>query len=519
VPTLTPTADPYTLPIDIETWDAGAAFLLAANMLDPKPSPGTALLDSFFDDPVGWVHEFAPSFQLTPYQEEILRKLPEALRACVRGPHGLGKTGMAAIVVLWFTSTREARCSITGQDWKVVTTASVWRQLTKYLWPEIHKWAKRVLWVKMGWPVLGPRTGLIKLTLKLKYGQAFAAASDVPENIEGAHADFILYLVDEGKTVIPGSYDAIEGALTTVTAMALVISTPGKPEGRFYEIQVRRPGFEDWWVRHVRLDEAIAAGRIPEGWVEQRKKQWGENSAIYKNRVLGEFAADDVDGLIPNAWVEAAQLRWTPTKPRLKTGEPAPLSCVGIDVARFGHDNTTFAKRYRFWWDELDLVHGADTMEVTGKAVEILRNAGMTAHACVDVIGIGAGVVDRLREQQFDVEPFNASNHSDETDITGELTFVNRRASAWWMLRDALNPVNNYNIALPPDDELLGDLCSPHYKRMSGGKIQIEGKDEIKKRLGRSPDKGDAVVMSLANRIENYEGVVVWDDPVEIAPY
>jgi len=116
--------------------------------------------------------------------------------------------------------------------------------------------------------------------------------------------------------------------------------------------------------------------------------------------------------------------------------------------------------------------------------------------AVVDVIGIGAGVVDRLREMNMRVEPFTASAGTKRRDSSGELGFSNLRAAAAWNVREMLDPSRNAKLALPPDDELLGDLTSLHWKPVSGGKIQIESKDDVRKRIGRSTDKGDAVCMA-----------------------
>jgi hypothetical protein len=134
-------------------------------------------------------------------------------------------------------------------------------------------------------------------------------------------------------------------------------------------------------------------------------------------------------------------------------------------------------------------------MQTTGRIVAILTGHG--GYAIVDVIGIGAGVVDRLNEQKFKVVSFNASEHTDRKDSHGEFGFVNKRAAAWWNLRDLLDPDSGNNVALPPDDFLTGDLVSVHWKVMSGGKIQVESKDDIKKRISRSTDYGDSVVMAF----------------------
>jgi hypothetical protein len=117
----------------------------------------------------------------------------------------------------------------------------------------------------------------------------------------------------------------------------------------------------------------------------------------------------------------------------------------------------------------------------------------------VDVVGIGAGVVDRLREQRMNVQAFNAGNRTDWRDVSRELQFANLRSASWWNLRELLDPAQGHSIALPPDDLLTGDLTAPRWRQSSGGKILLESKEDLRKanRLGRSTDDGDAVVMAF----------------------
>lgn len=419
-------------------------------------------------------------------------------RVAVRGPHGLGKSCLASWVVLWAVLTED--------DCKVPTTASAWRQLTKFLWPEVHKWAARLRWDIIGRPPFNYRE---LLSMSIKRGdtcEAFASASDRPEAIEGAHARRVVYIYDEAKAIADETFDATEGAFsgagadTDREAYALAISTPGEPRGRFYEIHTRKPGYEDWNVRHVTIEEAIAANRISVDWVQQRARQWGENSAVYQNRVLGEFATSDESSIIPLAWVEAAIERW---KVWADEGFPGQFTGVGIDVGggEEGSDKTVFALCYDYTKiKELRRYPCVDpmtsTMEVVGHAAGLIRRTRATA--MVDAIGIGAGVYHRLVEQDLPAKAFVASHGTKYTDQSGELGFTNWRAAAWWITREMLEPGSSLNICLPDDDELIGDLTAPKLKRItSGSKLQVEGKDEIHKRLGRSTDSGDAVVQIL----------------------
>lgn len=456
----------------------------------------------FLYDPVRWVEEcvdFGAGGGQTPYQREILGALPRERRVAVRGPHGLGKTGTMAQALLWFAVTREQA----GIDWKVMTTASAWRQLTLYLWPEVHKWAQRIRWDRAGVQPFDSRRQLLDLHLKLGHGVAAAVASDQPASIEGAHADSILYIFDEAKAIPAATFDAAEGAFSGgrqsgfPEAFALAMSTPGAPLGRFYDIHRRGPGLEDWWSRHVTLQEAIAAGRIDAGWAAQRALLWGPESAMYANRVLGEFHAGAEDAVIPLSWLEAAVERWIVWD---ELGRPEELDSrwvVGVDVARGGGDQTVLAHRVGQVVSRLEVHHAEDTMRTTARVQGVL--AGGADSAVVDSIGVGAGVVDRLRELRENVVPYTGSARTSARTRDRTHGFVNTRSAAWWRLRELLDPAFEPQVALPADELLLADLSAPSWAEVTGvpPRIQIEPKEKLVARLGRSPDRGDAVVMSF----------------------
>jgi hypothetical protein len=209
--------------------------------------------------------------------------------------------------------------------------------------------------------------------------------------------------------------------------------------------------------------------------------------------LYGDFEAgtkDDPWQVIPTAWIRAAQARWTPN------GVPdGPQDCVGVDVARGGADKTVLSRRYGAWFALLEKYPGSDTPD--GQAVATLTLKALTdgGQANVDVIGVGASVYDLLRQQRAKVVPINFAESSSARDRSNTLRFANRRAEAYWKLREALDPDKGENLMLPPDSELLADLCAPHWSMRTTG-IQVEAKEDIVKRLGRSPDCGDAVVLS-----------------------
>lgn len=469
-------------------------FRVAARLEHTADSP-------YRNDRVAWAHDcirWKPGEGPTPYQEAILAALDEHHRVAVVAPHGVGKTAVDAWAILHFATTRDLELD----DWKNPTTASAWRQLTHFLWPEVHKWARRLDWQKIGRAPFD-RNELLKQNLKLRTGEAFAIASDNPSSLEGAHADSLFYLLDEARSISAETFDAVEGAFsgagtdTGIEAFALVTSTPGEPLGRFYDIHARKKGLEDWYPIHVTLDDAIREGRISPDWATQRARLWGVASSIYKRRVLGEFAADDEDSIIPLAWVEKANDRWRDLHDDQGGWLPGALphlTNVGVDVARSGPDRTVVAPVHRNVVDRLVCYRKAPTTKTTGAVVNYLK-AGV--YATVDADGIGAGVVDQLRDQNLLVIPFHAASKANRRDRTNLLEFINKRAAAWWNMREILDPDSGEDIALPPDDELLGELVAPKWRESMNGRIQVEEKSEVAKRLNRSPDKADAVVMAF----------------------
>lgn len=466
---------------------------IAAREFEPSP------VEQWMHDPVAWAREcitWPRGGSATAYQERILSALAEHRRVAARGPHGLGKTTTAALAVLWFATTRDAA----GLDWKVITTASAWRHLKLFLFPEIRKWVRHIDWDRLGRAPFSERTELLGLHLKLDNGMASAIASNDPAKIEGAHADSLLYLIDEAKIVPPGTWDAIEGAFSGGSsaglpeAFALALSTPGPTAGRFYDIHRRAPGLEDWHPIHVTLTDAINAGRISREWAEQRKRQWGADSAMYAIRVLGEFHPDDSDSLIPLAWVEAAVERWHTWD---QAGRPAldGKRVTGVDIARTGSDETVFAHRTGHAVTSLELVNTNDTMTATARVQATIGDAV----AVVDSAGVGGGVVDRLRELGVKPIAYTGAAKTRFRDRTREFGFVNVRSAAYWNLRQLLDPAYDSEIMLPPSDELTADLTTPRWDIGTGvpPKIRLETKDDVVARLGRSPDRGDAVAMAF----------------------
>lgn len=209
--------------------------------------------------------------------------------------------------------------------------------------------------------------------------------------------------------------------------------------------------------------------------------------------LYGDFKAgmtDDAFQVIPSAWVEAAMARWT---------EPAskpPMDSMGVDVARGGKDNTVIARRHKWWFDKPIAYKGTDTPNgpsVAGVVVAALRNRAVVH---IDVIGVGASAYDFTKQAGVQVIGVNVANATADKDRTGNFDFFNTRSRDWWRMRELLDPAYNIGAALPPDPRLKADLCAPRYYP-EGRTLRVEGREEIIKRIGRSPDWASAYLLAL----------------------
>jgi hypothetical protein len=224
--------------------------------------------------------------------------------------------------------------------------------------------------------------------------------------------------------------------------------------------------------------------------------------------LYGDFKSSkhpDPFQVIPTDWVRAAQKRW------MEFGRPTtPLTGIGIDAARGGDDFMALARRYDNWFDEVKKWPGVIVPDGPTAATLIHSELGdeKPGYINVDVIGVGSSTFDHIKPIYEDVRPVNVSTASSYRDKSGKLKMRNLRAEIHWRMRDALDPLNGENIALPNDPEVLADLCAPRYKITSAG-VLIEEKSEIKERIGRSPDVGEAIM--LANYIG--EGVEAVENP------
>jgi hypothetical protein len=222
--------------------------------------------------------------------------------------------------------------------------------------------------------------------------------------------------------------------------------------------------------------------------------------------LYGDFSvgvADDPWQVIPTEWVRAAQARWKDdARPKDAKGKALPMTALGVDVARGGGDKTVLSRRFGTWFAPLEKHPGSSTPDGPTVAALVAKALVDGGYANIDGIGVGASVYDHCRQQSGIRERVRSIIYSEavtERDKSKTLSFRNLRAYAYWSFREALDPKTGDNLALPPDPELLADLCAPKWSMSLSG-VQVEAKEDIIKRIGRSPDSGDAVVLAALIR-------------------
>lgn len=423
----------------------------------------------------------------TEQQLEAGRELVARRRVSIRSGHGTGKSTLMAWCVLWFLCTRFPA--------KVPCTAPTGHQLEDVLWAEVAKWLG-VLRDKH--PQLGEQIewSAERVYLKRAPSESFAVARtsrpEKPEALQGFHSENILFLIDEASGIPDEVFQVAEGALSTEGAYVLMAANPTRMDGYFFDSHHRMRS--RWAALHWSGEDSPMVARP---YIEDMRAKYGAESAVYRIRVLGDFAGNP-DGLIPLDLIESAIGRDV---------KPYGAEVWGLDVARFGEDRTALARRRKnYMGAPVESWRGKDTMQTAGMVKARYDAAKVKPDAIfVDVIGLGAGVVDRMKELDLPVVGINVaetpSAHDKYNRLRDELWF---EAREWFQGRD---------VAIVPDDDLTAELTLPTYKLTSAGKIQVESKDELKRRGVTSPDLADAFCLTFAKGAPraNIRGEVKYD--------
>lgn len=411
-----------------------------------------------------------------PWQEEALLAIRDNDRVAIRSGHGVGKTAFLSWVVLWWM--------LTHYPVKVACTANTASQLSDVLWPEINKWGRKL-----------PEFFQSQLEFKsdkieLKGGSdSFAVArtsrKEQPEALQGFHSPNMLFVVDEASGVPDIIFEVGQGAMSTAGAKTVMVGNPTRSSGFFYDAFNKNS--DRWWTTRVGCADATT---VTEDFLEDMARQYGEDSNIYRVRVLGEFPEADDDVVIPLYLLESAVTRDVEAVENI-------MPVWGLDVARFGDDRTALCKRQgNALVEPIKSWRNKDLMEICGIILteyESTQYSERPGEILVDSIGLGAGVVDRLTEMEFgpNIRGINVA----ESPALGQ-RFGRLRDELWFKAREWLEA---RDVHMPQDDELISELSSVRFKYLSSGKLKVESKDEIKRRGKKSCDLADSFVLTFGS--------------------
>jgi hypothetical protein len=438
-------------------------------------------------DPLRFVNDWL-GVSLWEKQAEILSTLFNINRLAVRSGNGVGKSYLAASAAITW---------LVGNGGYVLITSSSWTNVKLTAFPTIRK----ILSSMPDFKAIGGDIHDVSWKLGDQHG-AWGLSPDKPENFSGMRSDRpVFVIVDEASSLHPQIFEAIEGLCSGQGSTIWMLGNPLKPTGPFRDV-FRDPSWKTFHISteespNVKAGKEVVPGLASREWVEGRANKWGKDSPTYRSRICGDFPDNDNDLFIPTAWMEKVvqgeQLEWPKLPSQVK---------VGVDVARFGGDRTIILARTDKGLIDIQSFRGADLMSTTGQVVKLIK-AGkvLPENIFVDDAGLGGGVTDRLHEQGYQVKAVNFASRANESD-----RFTNSRAESHWALRDLFED----GFKLPTSRTGLWDeLTELHVQYDSKGRIKAEPKADLKERIGRSPDEGDALALTCY-RGEEATGGATW---------
>lgn len=437
-------------------------------------------------------------------QQEIATSVRDYREVYIPSCHGSGKSYSLGNIVLWALYAHSPSI--------IITTAPTNRQVEKVLWQEIRRAHGRSI-VPLGGNLLNK-----ELKLDDKWF-AFGFSSDDPSNFSGSHEAYVLVVIDEATGIKQAHWEAIEGLLSNERAHLVAIGNPTDPASEFcLRVQnmpkgarvihisafdtpnFTRAGITQADIANGTWEQKLAAAGglaneklVTPRWVAGIYAKYGPDSPMWVSRVLGQVPQSSTDTLIPLSWALAAVERWKERTELLERGIQTFQGgdqVLGVDVARYGDDLSCRCFRDGYYVHPLQVSAKEDNMTTAGR---VMADHAAHPHAPIRVdVGMGTGVIDRLRELHVQVEEFNFGAESSDP-----VRWDNLKAEGFWHLRSLFEQ----NLIMIPDDEdLIRDLTQMKYKIInSEGTIRMEKKEDMKKRTGFSPDRADALMMAFAH--------------------
>jgi hypothetical protein len=411
----------------------------------------------------------------------------ETFRMAVASGRGIGKSALVSWLVIWMLSTR-----IGGS---VIVSANSEAQLRSVTWAEITKWLAMSLnshWFEIAATRIMPAKWLTEIVERdLKKGTRYWSiegrlwSEENPDAYAGLHNhDGVMLVFDEASGIPDSIWSVADGFFTENTPhrFHLAFSNPRRNTGYFYETFHSKRAF--WSTRNI---DARDVEGTDKNLYQRIIDEYGADSYQASVEVYGQFPSEGDDQFISSTVVDDAMKR------SKHKDETAPVT-IGVDPARFGSDATVIAVRQGRDIIALKRHRGADTMEVVGHVIDAIEEY-KPALVCVDEGGLGAGVVDRLKEQRYKIRGVNFGNKAQK-----QLMYGNKRAEMWGAMRDWLK-----NAHIPADRFLKTDLIGPRVKPDSKGTIFLESKKDMKARGLASPDAADAIALTFAFPVASRE--------------
>lgn len=460
--------------------------------------------------------------RLDKEQQDIISSVQYNPMTAVASGTARGKDFVAACASLCFMYlTPRWKDGKLTKNTKIAMTAPTARQVQNIMIPEISR-----LYRNAGFLPGRLLSSGIKTDYEEWFLTGFKAGDDNTEAWSGFHAVNTMFVVTEASGISEATYNAIEGNLQGNSRFLIVFNpnvTTGYAARAMKSERFAKFRLDSLNAENVVSRKDIIPGQVNYEWVKDKVLNWcsplqktdfneGEGdfmwegklyrpNDLFRVKVRGMFPKVSEDVLIPYEWIEIANRNWQ----ELQTSgfTPAKSCKLGVDVAGMGRDNSVLCPRYGNYVPQFEVHQSAgraDHMHVVGMTIPYLKKKG--AKAFIDTIGEGAGVYSRLLEEEF-TNAFSCkySEGADGLhDITGEYEFANMRAYLYWALRDWLNPKNGFGAALPPCDQLMEEATETKWKFLSNGKIIIEPKEDVKKRIKRSPDWMDALANTFYPR-------------------
>lgn len=466
-----------------DTPQHASRYAAAADLVDPPEL-------KWRRDPVAWAIERA-KLELWSRQREVLVSIRDNPNTAVMSCHSTGKSFISATATCWWLDVHPP-----GQA-RVITTAPTSKQVDAVLWYEINKMHA----------ALGLR-GHCNLR-EWYFGRQLVALGKKPPDHEdaafqGFHAKYLLVIYDEAFGIPKKLWDEGSSLASNEFARQLAIGNPDGP-GEFERVcQKTSP----WNVIHIsyrhtpaftgeKISRSLADNLISLRWVEERRDAWGEESPLFQSKCEGSFpSAGDPASVVQYRWAAACRLLDFPE------GQPVE---AGIDVGA-GGDRTVIRERRGLRAGREEVFTDADPMRTIGRLVEKIKEWGVT-RVKVDVTGIGWAVGGRLRELSARHNPLSRDtthraevvrvNFGSGPSEGKERLFLNRRAEIYWEVGRERSRLGTWDLQ-DVDDETIHELTTSRYAVLdSYGKIKIEPKKDIIKRLGQSPDRAEALLLAF----------------------